>query len=125
MEVVVLYSRLLGSTLGLSGWDLDRLEKRSTSKNSLCDIDTVSGSSNKLSDANEVDASFLLRVRVLDEMELGFSSELGNVGNGNKVVDLLAIVFEVEARVSESGGEVDYRLANFVNLFLARYLWQW
>lgn len=71
-----------------------------------------------------MDASFLLRVRVLDELELGLSSKLGNVGNGNKVVDLLTIVFEVEARVSESGGEVDYRLANFVNLFLARYLWQ-
>lgn len=69
-----------------------------------------------------MDASLLLRIWVLNELDLGVLGELGDFGEGNEVVDLLALVLEMEACVLESGGEVDNGLPDFVDLLLRRDL---
>lgn len=51
-------------------------------------------------------------------MKLGIGCKVGDFGNGDEIIDLLALVLEVEAGVSKCGREVDDRLANFVDLFL-------
>lgn len=69
-----------------------------------------------------MDAGLLLGVRVLDQVELGLRVEVRDLGNRNEVVDLLTLVFEVEAGISECGREVDDGLADFMDLLLRRDL---
>jgi hypothetical protein len=69
-----------------------------------------------------MDASFLLGIWVLNNVEFGSGTEVRNFREGNEVVDLLAVELEVEASVLECGGKVNDGLSNLVNLFLRRHL---
>lgn len=55
-------------------------------------------------------------------MDLGTRTDGIDVGNWDIIVDALALVLEVEARVLQCYGKLDDGLPNFVNLLLGRYL---
>lgn len=57
-------------------------------------------------------------------MDFGARTDVIDLRNGNVIVDPLALVLEVEARVLQSYGELDDGLPNFVNLLLGRDLLQ-
>lgn len=65
-----------------------------------------------------MDTGFTFRVWFVDDVENRLIIEVGNFGDRDEVIDLFAFVLEVEASVSESGGEVDDGLTDFVNLLL-------
>jgi hypothetical protein len=63
-----------------------------------------------------VHAGLCLGVGVLDEVELWVLLDVGDLGELDKVIDALAVVLEVEARVLEGKGQVDDGLANVLDL---------
>ena len=67
-------------------------------------------------------AGLFLGIWVLHEDDLGAGSKLWNLGQFNVVIDALTLVLEVEARVLEGAWKLDDRLAQILDLFLARYL---
>lgn len=69
-----------------------------------------------------MDTGLLLGVRVLHHVYLGVGAKALDVGYLDEVVDALAIIFEVEARVLVGGGVFDDRLSHLVDLFLRRNL---
>src|SRR5689334_1285122 len=92
LEVIVLDGQLVGVVA--SGRRLrvqgQPLEERQARQHALRDICPVASGPYQLSDANEVNASLLLGIRVLDEVEHGLRLEIGNFRKGDEVVDLLA-----------------------------------
>ena len=98
--------------------DGDGLEQRKTRQRSLSSFGPVSGSSDQLSNAHEVDTCFLLSVWILDKVDDRVFSELRNIRKRYEIIDLLPLVFEVKASILEGGGEIDDRLSDFVDLFL-------
>lgn len=65
-----------------------------------------------------MNACFLFGIGVFDKMEFWVGTDTRNLNNGNEVVDFLSLELEVKACISKCGGEVDDRLADFVNLLL-------
>lgn len=55
-------------------------------------------------------------------MNLGARADAIDFGNWDVIVDTLALVLEVEARILQGYGKLDDGLPNFVNLLLGRYL---
>lgn len=82
------------------------------------ELDAVRSSANQFACSNDMYTGFALGVRFVNEVEGGFGANFRNIGDWDKVTNLLALVFEVEASVSESGRKVDYRLSDFVNLLV-------
>lgn len=69
-----------------------------------------------------MNASLLLGVRILNNVEFGCGAKFRNFSEGDEVVNLLAIEFEVKASVLECRWKVNDRLSDFVDLFLRRNL---
>lgn len=65
-----------------------------------------------------MNACLLFGVRVFDEVEFWVGSNAGDFGNGYEIGDFFSLIFEVEAGISECGGEIDDGLANLMNLLL-------
>lgn len=85
-------------------------------------VDTVAGSSNQVTRADDVYPSLFLRVWIFHQLDLGFGCEILDVRNLYEVVDPLASEFEVEARVLKCGWQLDDGLAKLVDLLLRRDL---
>jgi hypothetical protein len=98
----------------------DSFEKGESWKNALSSVTTIPRGADKLSNANKMNASFLLSIWVLDHMKLGRGAEFRNFGERNEVVDLLAIKLQVEAGVLERRRKVNDGLSDLMNLFLRR-----
>lgn len=69
-----------------------------------------------------MNASLLFGIGVLDKTELRVRAKVGDFGDGNEVVDFLAIELKVEASVLKGRREVNNGLANLMDLFLGGYL---
>jgi hypothetical protein len=61
---------------------------------------------------------FLLRIWVLDQVDLRVGADATDLVYGYEVVDTLAIVLQVEAGVLQSCWELDDGLSNFVDLLM-------
>jgi len=80
------------------------------------EVGTITGGTNQLTDAHKVHAGLCLGVGILDEVEFWVLLNVGDFGELDKVIDTLALVLEVEARVLEGEREVDDGLANVLDL---------
>lgn len=64
----------------------------------------------------------LLGVWVLDQVDFSVGADAIDLVDGYEVVDPLALVLEMEARVLEGCWQLDDRLSNFVDLLMRRDL---
>ena len=97
-------------------------EERSPGKDAVGYVTPVTGGTDELPDAHEVQAGLPLGVRILDELDLGFGNKAWHFGQGDEVVEVLPLMLEVEARVLEGGGEVNQGLPDFMDLLCRRDL---
>lgn len=65
-----------------------------------------------------MDASLLLGICVRYQVEFRLGAKVRDLGQGNEVIDLLALELEVEACVLECRRRVDDGLPDLVNLLL-------
>lgn len=61
---------------------------------------------------------FLLGVWVLNQVDLSVGADAIDLVDGYEVVDPLAVVLEVEARVLQGCRQLDNRLSDFVDLLV-------
>lgn len=63
-----------------------------------------------------------LGIGILHQVDLSAGADAIDLGNGDEVVDSLALVLQVEARVLQGYRELDDGLADFVDLLVGRDL---
>lgn len=63
-----------------------------------------------------------LRVWILDKADLGVRTDAFDLVNRNEVIDALALVLQMKARVLQCYWKLDNRLADFVDLLVGRDL---
>ena len=97
-------------------------EKGSPREDTVGDVTSVPRGADELPNPHEMQTGLPLGVGVLNELDLRLRNKARHVGQRDEVVEVLAVVLEVEARVLEGGREVDERLSDFVDLLLGRDL---
>lgn len=123
MEVIVFGKRLLFATLSLGRQILCHgLIKRQAREDALRGIGAISSGTDQFSNPDQMDASFLLGIWVRHQVKFRLSAKIRNLGQGNEIIDFLALKLEVEARELECCRQVDDGLPNLVDLLLGRYL---
>ena len=85
-------------------------------------VAAISRSSNQLPNAHKMQPCLSLCVCIFHQLYFGLLNESGNVGQGEKIIDPLAIMLEVKASISKGIRLVDYGLSDLVDLFLRRNL---
>jgi hypothetical protein len=99
-----------------------RVVKGKASGDTLEVVHAITGGANQLPDSDKMHTSFFLRVWILHQGYFAIGFQAVHLGQLDVVVDALSVEFKVEASILESAGELDDRLANILNLLLARYL---
>jgi hypothetical protein len=82
------------------------------------DIASVSRGPNKLPNAHEMQPRLPFRIWIFHQLYIGFLDQTRNIGQGQEIVDPLAVMLEVEGSISKSIRLVDDGLPNLVDLFL-------
>lgn len=112
----------MSSTRNFLGLPSDAFKERESRENTLINVYAITGSTNELANPHKMDSCLLLRIRVFYQTELGLGFEIGNLGDRNKVVDLVALILEMKTGIAKCCRQVDNGLADLVDLLLRRDL---
>jgi hypothetical protein len=85
-------------------------------------VHPITRRTDKLPQSHNMHAGLLLGVGILHQSDFGIRLQVRHLGELNEVVDASSVEFEVEACVLESARQLDDRLADILNLFLAGHL---
>lgn len=81
-------------------------------------IRPVTGSTNELAHPDHMYPSLLFSVWIFNQSQFRLRRKVLDLGQLNEVVYAFALVLQMEARVLESVGKLDYRLTNIMDLLL-------